>query len=482
MSALWQMSAVELAAAIRSRQVACREVMDAVLERVEQLDGRTNAFAFVDPDAARQGADAADRLVNSGVPLGPLHGIPVSVKDLISTAGMRTAYGSHAFSGQVPKVDAEAVARVRRAGGVVFGKTTTAELGCKITTDSPLHGTTRNPWNLERTSGGSSGGAAVATAMGFGPLAVTTDGSGSSRIPAACCGVIGLKPTLGAIPMELAADLFGGLSCIGAMARTAADIRLLFEVMSGPCSLDPLTLGKGSSPQLVRREGFDGLRVRWIRNIGDHAVDAEVERLTAAAVAQMAQAGARVVEGPNAFDWALDSCRILIRANQAARYGYLLNDWRDRLDPIAVQCLDEGLNQTREELAAAILERSALFRRVQALFDAADVLIMPTFAATPPLASQRADQPFSVAGAPARPLRTSWYSYGVPFNPTGHPAISVPCGRARDGMPVGLQIVGPWHGEHLLIDLAQAFEPLIGWREQWPDMALPSQAKQGGFA
>lgn len=479
MSELWQLPAVELAAAIRSKHVGCRELMDVVLDRIERLNGDTNAFAFIDPLAAQKAADEADAHVRSGAELGPLHGIPVSVKDLISTAGMRTTYGSHAFATQVPTVDSEAVARIRHAGGIVFGKTTTAELGCKITTDSPLHGTTRNPWNLERTSGGSSGGAAVATAMGFGPLALTTDGSGSSRIPAACCGVLGLKPTLGAVPMELAADLFGGVSCIGAMARTAADIRLIFDAMAGPSNRDPWTLGKRPAPVQASAGSFAGLRVCWIRTVGEHAVDPEVERLTVAAIARMADAGAQVVAGPSLFDWALDACRKLIRANQAARYGHLLENWRARLDPIAVQCIEEGLGQSRADLAAAMLERSALFRRVQALFDHADVLVMPTFAATPPRASQRADQPFSVAGTQAQPLRVSWYSYGVPFNPTGHPAISIPCGRASDGLPVGLQIVGPWHAEHLLIDLAQALEPLIGWRTQWPPIALPTPLNQG---
>ncbi len=479
MSELWQMPAVDLAASIRARQIGCRELMDAVLERIERLNGDTNAFAIVDPQAARKAADDADGLVRSGAELGPLHGVPVSVKDLISTAGMRTTFGSHAFATQVPTVDGEAVARIRRAGGIVFGKTTTAELGCKITTDSPLHGTTRNPWNLERTSGGSSGGAAVATAMGFGPLALTTDGSGSSRVPAACCGVVGLKPTLGAVPMELAADLFGGVSCIGAMARTAADIRLIFNAMAGPSRNDPWTLGQSHPPAQTAARSFAGLRVRWIKTVGEHAVDPDVERLTAAAIGQMADAGAHVVDGSASFDWALDACRKLIRANQAARYGHLLEKWRDRLDPIAVQCIEEGLSQSRAELSAAMLERTALFRRVQALFDDADVLVMPTFAATPPLASHRADQPFSVAGTPAQPLRASWYSYGVPFNPTGHPAISVPCGRASDGLPVGLQIVGPWHAEHLLIDLAQALEPLIGWRNQWPALAFSDSLNQG---
>lgn len=475
MKEAWQLSAVELAAAIRSRDVGCREVMDSVLGRIARLDGNTNAFAYVDPVAARQAADEADKAISAGAAVGPLHGVPVSVKDLIDTAGMRTALGSHAFSSKVPARDAEVVARIRRAGGIVFGKTTTPEFGCKITTDSPLHGTTRNPWNLDRTPGGSSGGAGVATAMGYGPLAVTTDGAGSSRIPAACCGVVGLKPTHGAIPMELAADLFGGLSCIGMMARTPADIRLLFGVMAGPYKLDPWTLGKGGdsvAPAARPKMGIGGLRIRWLKKVGNQAIDPEVERLTALAVAQMVDAGAVLVGASDAFDGSLDACRILIRASQAARYEHLLAAWRQQLDPITVQCIEEGLSQGPRELRQAILERTNLFRRVQALFDDADVLVTPTFASTPPLATQRADQPFSVAGAPPRPLRESWYSYCIPFNPTGHPAMSVPCGVAADGMPVGLQLIGPWHSEALLIDVSESMQSMTGWSTQWPRAAF----------
>jgi aspartyl-tRNA(Asn)/glutamyl-tRNA(Gln) amidotransferase subunit A len=475
LSEIWQMPAVELAGRIGRGDLSCREVMDAVLDRIERFDARTNAFALVDRDAARRAADRADRERAAGAPLGPLHGLPISAKDLINTAGMRTAHGSRAFAGNVPTTDAEAIARVRRAGGIVFGKTTTPELGCKILTDSPLHGVTRNPWNPDRTPGGSSGGAAVATAMGYGPLALTTDGAGSSRIPAACCGVVGLKPTLGAVPMELAADVFGGLSCIGVMARTAADVELLFSVIAGPSRLDPWTLGHGRGAIAARDaapQGFRGLRVRWIRTMGNPAIDPEVVRLTERTVASMADAGAVMLDGPHDFDWALDACRLLLRANQAARHAPLLEKWRELLDPVLVQGIEEGLDMSPAQMRQVVLERSALFRRVQVLFDDADLLVTPTFSATPPGVEQRADEPFGVAGAPPGPLRQSWYSYTIPFNPTGHPAVSVPCGVAADGMPVGLQLVGPWHSERMLVDLAQALEPVIGWRDRWPPLAV----------
>jgi aspartyl-tRNA(Asn)/glutamyl-tRNA(Gln) amidotransferase subunit A len=471
MAEIWQMTAVDLAAAIRTRKLSSREVMDAVLARIEALDGQTHAFATVDAQGARRAADAADRAVAAGEPLGPLHGLPVSAKDLIATAGLRTAQGSRLYADHVPTADAEVIRRVRAAGGIVFGKTTTPEFGCKIVTDSPLHGPTRNPWDLERTPGGSSGGAAAAVAMGFGPLALTTDGAGSSRVPAACCGIVGLKPTLGGVPMELAADMFGGLSCIGTMARTAADIRLLFDAIAGPCRLDPWTLHAGERRAAAPARGFDGLRVRHFRRMGNPGLDPEVGRLTDAMVSWMAQAGAQVQAGPDDLDWSLDACRILLRANQAARNGHLLAGKRDLMDPIAVQCLEEGLGLSLAQVNAALLERTALFRRVQALFEDADVLVMPAFGAPPLAVTHAADQPLAVGDAPPLPLRTSWYSYAIPFNPSGHPAISVPCGLAANGLPVGLQIVAPWHREDLLIGLAQVLETQFRWTDRWPPAA-----------
>lgn len=475
MSDVWKLSAIELAAGIRSGKLSSREVMETTIAQVERLDTQMNAFACIDRSAALAAADAADQARRDGhQPLGPLHGVPVSVKDLINTAGMRTAHGSFAFENNVPSEDAEAVARVRRAGGIVFGKTTTPELGCKILTDSPLHGVTRNPWDPSRTPGGSSGGAAVAVALGMGPLALTTDGAGSSRIPAACCGIVGLKPTLGSVPMELAADLFGGLSCIGVMARSTEDVALLYDVIRGPTPRDPWALGASDTrPSTPQPEPFRGLRIRWIRRMGNPGLEPAIDQLVSNAVDAMKSLDASVIHGPEDFDWSLDTCRLLLRANQATRNSHLLTERRDLLDPVLVAGLEEGLAMSSEQMRSAARERTALFRRVQHLFDDADVLVTPCFSATPPSVTHKANQGLSVNGAPALPLRDSWYTYTVPFNVTGHPAISIPCGFADDGMPVGLQMIGRWHAEHRLLHLATALQPLLGWRSPWPPIAEP---------
>ena len=233
-------TAVELAAALRAKTISAREVIDASLRRIADGQLGLNAFLTVCGERAREEAEAADAKMARGEPLGPLHGIPLSVKDLTTTAGVRTTYGSKLHAADaVPGMDAVAVARARAAGAIVVGKTTTPEFGHKAFTEGPLFGRTLNPWRDDVTCGGSSGGAAVALAARMGPLALGTDGGGSIRIPAACCGVVGLKATLGAIPNLQASDLFGANSCVGPMARNVRDVRMLFEVLAGPDVRDP---------------------------------------------------------------------------------------------------------------------------------------------------------------------------------------------------------------------------------------------------
>lgn len=474
MTEFWQKPATELAAAIRGKALSSRELVSATLDRIERLNGDTNAFALVDAEGALKAADAADAAVARGGDLGALHGLPVTVKDLVPTAGMRTALASYIFADNVPAQDAEAVARIRKAGGIILGKTTTPELGHKVLTDSPMHGITRNPWALDRTCGGSSGGAAVGVAMGFGPLAVSTDGAGSGRIPAACCGIVGLKPTVGGVPHETSPDLFGNLTCLGSMARTVEDTVLLHNVMAGPDARDPWSLGGSATPLTLAGDPLSilkGLRIRWMpRTVNDY-LDPDIEAHTAKAVEAMTDAGARLVDKPVSLDWSLDTALVLMRAYQAARSGHVLEKWRDKMDPTMVSALEEGLAQDIGTLQKALPERTALYRRVQAIFDHADILVTPTVAAPPPPVTQRADEPLVIDGKPLGPLRRTWYCYTIPFNPSGNPAMSVPCGFTKDGLPIGLQIVGPWHAEQRLVAVAAALQALMPWQGNWPALA-----------
>lgn len=478
MNDIWKKPAHELAGLIRERQLSSREVVGVFLDRIRRLDDPVNAFALVDEEKALRSAESADAELSSGICRGPLHGLPVHVKDLLPTAGMRTALGSVAFENNVPQTDAQAVARIREAGGIVIGKTTTPEFGHKVLTDSPLHGVTRNPWSPEHSPGGSSGGAAVAVAMGFGPLGVSTDGAGSGRIPAACCGIVGLKPTLGAVPHETSPDLFGSLTCIGSMARDVEDVVLLHNVMAGPDPRDPWSFGGRKAPLALADDPLAvlrGLRIMWLpRTVNGH-LDPNVEAHCSQAVSLMTEGGATLVEGPIQFDWALDQALVLMRSFQGTRFKTLLARWRDRMDPTTVASIEDGATLSAETVREALFARTDLLRRTQALFDQADVIVTPTVSVPALPATQRADEPLTVDGTPLGSLRENWYSYTIPFNPSGNPAISVPCGFAENGIPIGLQVVAPWHEEQRLVGVAAALSQLRPWRHTWPSLAVEAQ-------
>src|SRR3954447_1364341 len=265
-------SAAELTRLIAARKVSPVEVVDAVLERIERAQPALNAFITVCGEEARAAANEADAAVMRGETLGPLHGVPFAVKDLVNTAGVRTTFGSVALADNVPAADSPSVARLKAAGAVLVGKTTTPEFGHKCFTDAPLFGRTANPWDLSRTPGGSSGGAAAAVAAGLGPIGIGTDGGGSSRIPAACCGVVGFKQTLGLVPHDLTPDGFGNQSHITPMTRTVMDTALMLQAMAGPDPCDPHSLGL-PAPDFVgaaRPEGdLKGVRIGWGPPPGD---------------------------------------------------------------------------------------------------------------------------------------------------------------------------------------------------------------------
>lgn len=441
----------------RRRDFSPLEVLDDLLNRARGLEAY-NAFATIDAEGARMAARASDGA-------GALRGIPLSAKDLLNVKGMVTAFGSRTMANNVAARDCHAVAGLRSSGAVIFGKTTTPEFGHKVLTDSPLHGVTRNPWNPERSSGGSSGGAAVAVSLGLGPVAIASDGAGSARIPAACCGVYGLKPTLGLVAHDTTADVFNLMLYIGAMARHPADLLTALDAMSGPCGDDPWSVAAGRRPRAAAHSGdaLAGRRFVVVRRMFDHYLDPAVEGRLDAAIRFVEERGGVVRElPPGGFDWGNEAARRLMRANQYERYRHLLTTRRDELDPSFAQTLEEGRAVTVDELRAALGDRTALFRRVNALFGEADYLLTPTVTTTALPAIQDAQAPLVVDGKARGSLRDAWYVYTIPFNLTGHPAISMPFGFDAGGMPIGLQAVAPWYREADLVALAQAFDGLTG--------------------
>jgi len=458
--------------AFTSGKVAARDILEGLLERVERTKP-LNAIATLDADGARATADALDARRKRGDGFGALAGVPVSAKDLILTKGLRTAFASLTMKDNVPSRDAAAIAQWREADAVLFAKTTTPEFGHKVLTDSRLHGVTRNPWNPQHTPGGSSGGAAVAVAVGLGPIAMSTDGAGSGRIPAACCGIYGLKPTLGRVPHEVPPELFGQLTYLGVMARHPADLGAGLASMSRSHRDDPWTLAIGRSPFAWPHAGASnpiaGRRITVIRRMTGGYLDPDTEKRLEAAIAFLDRGGAKIREMDGRdVDWKLDVARIVMRANQIERFSDILKNRRADLDPSFAKTLDEGNAVDVVALRRALADRTTAYKSVQRLFADADLLLTPTIATPAPLATQDQFEPLVVDGKPLGDLRAAWYTYTIPFNMTGHPAISIPFGRARTGLPIGLQFVAPWYAEAHLIGLAEAFDAETGASAEFP--------------
>lgn len=465
--------ATEAAARIRERRLSPIDYTDAILARVAQLQPRLNCFATVATEQARAAARQAEAAVHSGAPLGPLHGVAVHVKDLFDTAGITTAHGSAVYAKNVPSRDNILVERLKAAGAIVIGKTTTPEFGHKGITDSPLFGTTRNPWNTDCAAGGSSGGAAAAVASGQGPLGLGTDGAGSIRIPAATCGVVGHKPTLGLVPFEQTSDSFANYAFAGPLARTVADAALMTRVLAGPADCDPWTV---QHPALAidtdwPAQRLDGLRVGCITHMANLAVDRDVAAATARTAALLRAQGAQVEDCADAIDWVEREGRILYMGGQAASYGGFEAEWGDQLDPSLRRFIAEGRKHTLIEYRQAQFARTRLFRAVQQLFTRYDLLLTPTL----PIAGLPADfqvgqDSITIEGTSTQSTRIGWSACVYPFNLTGHPALTLPSGFDRHGVPTGVQLVGRWWADNDLFRVGAQLERLAPWQAQRPPL------------
>jgi aspartyl-tRNA(Asn)/glutamyl-tRNA(Gln) amidotransferase subunit A len=463
---LCYMPATDLAVAIRTKQVSPVEVINAVLSRIEQLNPRLNAFCLVTDEAARQAARGAEQAVMRGEPLGPLHGVPVSIKDLVITKGIRTMRGSKLYEHDVPTEDAPVVERLRAAGAIILGKTTSPEFGFKGVTDSPVTGITRNPWHHERTSGGSSGGAGVAVATGMGPLAVGTDGGGSIRIPSSFCGIYGLKPHVGRVPVYPASTI-GDISHVGPMTRTVRDAALMLNAIAGSDDRDRLSLPTSHPDYLQATEGdIQGLRMAWSADLGFAVVDPEVKQIAAAAAATFSELGCHVDEINPGFDNPGEFFRYFFYVN----IGTMLQDYpgyERQIDPQLLANLAEVKGVSGQDYARVMLRRGAVFDKVQRLFATYDVLLCPTVA-VPPF-EVGIEGPTQIAGRAVD--RRIWIAMTPLFNLTGQPAATVPCGFTDEGLPIGLQIVGRRFDEVTVLRASAAFEAIRPWAHKRPPMS-----------
>jgi aspartyl-tRNA(Asn)/glutamyl-tRNA(Gln) amidotransferase subunit A len=463
MTQLPHLTAVELIAAYWSRSLSPVEVTRAVLERIDRLNPKLNAFVTLTPELALAQAHAAEQAYRAGN-AGPLAGVPISIKDLTPTKGIRTSRGALYSANWVPDYDAPFVERVYAAGAVMLGKTNTPELGWKGETTNRVFGSTHNPWRYGLTPGGSSGGAAAAVAFGLGPLAQGSDGAGSIRIPASFSGIFGHKPSFGLVP-QYPPSAVGDVSHMGPMTRTVTDSALLLNVTAGADARDRFSWSSGIDYVQALETPLPKLKIAYSRDLGVPIVEPEVAKLVDKAVKAFAEMGHDIVEAtpPVKDPYAING--LLWAAGMAGAFKDNLAELRDSFDPGRLAMIDWVQDKTAVDIAAAQVARNAYVDAMRTFMQEYDLLLTPTLPCTAfPVGL---DAPATVNGQVLKDL--SWTPYTYPFNLTGQPAASVPAGFTPDGLPVGLQIVGKFHDDVSVLHAALAFETARPWRDVWPD-------------
>lgn len=456
--------ATELARLIATRAVSPVEVMRTVLERAEALHPKLNAICTSTADHALERARAAEQAVMRGQALGPLHGVPTTIKDISFTKGVRTMAGSHVHADRVPEEDAPFVERLAAAGAISIGKTTVPEFGWKGCSQSPLTGISHNPWKHGMNAGGSSTGAAICAAAGIGPIHQGSDGAGSIRMPAGFCGVFGIKPSYGRVPYwPITNNDF--MSHVGPITRTVADAALMLEVMAGPDDRDFASLPDRPEGWLDQLDdGVRGLKVGFSPDLGHLRVDDEVAGPVRDAVRAFEELGCEVEEVDPGFGDHTEMELLLWSAHFAGNVGPFLERWEERMDQGLVACTRDGMRYSAAEYVRARGERLAFYDRVRSFFERYDLLLTPTL---------------SVAAFPAHLVIPEhwpqhpwdwlrWAGFSWPFNITWVPAATCPCGFTPDGRPVGLQIVAGRHRDLRVLQAARAFEEARPWADRRP--------------
>jgi Asp-tRNA(Asn)/Glu-tRNA(Gln) amidotransferase A subunit family amidase len=449
--------AYETAELIRRGELSPAEAVEEALVAIEGAEPLVNAFTVVRAEEALAEARALEGVAGRG----PLHGVPISVKDVVWTRGILTTNGTGAYAGFVPDEDAVVVERLRAAGAVVVGKTNNPELCLDGITQNELFGVTRNPWDPSCTPGGSSGGAGASVAAG-GPLAIGSDGGGSIRIPASFCGVAGLKPTLGLVPGTPGFRGWPTLSVKGPLARSVRDLELSLAVISGPDPRDPATVRVPPAPVPERP------RIAVSEDLGFAPLEPDVRAAFRAAVDRLADAGHALEEvRPETGDSA-DLWMAVASAEGHASHRHLLG----RLGPRAEEIVGGGARISASEYLDALEERARLTRGWLSFFERFDLLLTPTMQLTAfPVGEV---MPSEIGGEPVDRIRENWCAFLPALNLTGCPAASVPCGVDRRGLPIGLQIAGPRFGEASILRLAAAWEELQPWARQAPPLETPT--------
>ncbi|TAG44809.1 MAG: amidase [Betaproteobacteria bacterium] len=457
---LADLSAAELAAGFKVGTLSPVDALHAVFSRLDALNPKLNAICFEDRERSRSDARASELRWRAGSPLSALDGVPISIKDLILTQGWPTLRGSRTIDrNQAWSDDAPSVARLREAGLVIFGKTTTPEFGIKGTTDNTLTGITRNPWNLSKTPGGSSGGSAAAVAAGIGPLSIGTDGAGSVRIPAAFTGTFGLKPSFGRVPAWPLSP-FGTVAHLGPHTRTVTDAAMLMNVIAKPDPRDWTSLPYDAHDYTsTLQAGVKGLRIAFSPALGYvKNVHPEVAAATRAAAQALAQLGAEVDEIDPGFDDPIEITNKLWFIGSATLYNAMTDAQKALVDPALVWQAGEGNRITVPELQALTKRRGELGTLMRKFHTQYDLLVTPGVSV--PAFEAKASGEWELTTEKF----LGWTPFSYPFNLTQQPACVCPSGFSSDGLPLSMQIVGPMHGDALVLRAARAFETAQPWK------------------
>jgi amidase len=465
---LWRRSATELAAAIRRREVSCVEVMRAHLARIEAINPLLNAIVTLDAELGLRAAAAADAALGRDEAPGALHGLPMAIKDLEDTAGMRTTYGSPIYRDHVPAGDTLMVTRLRRAGAIVVGKTNTPEFGAGSQTFNPVFGATRNPYDRARTPGGSSGGAAAAVASGMVPFADGSDVGASIRNPASFCNVVGLRTAPGRVPAVPSASAWNPMGVLGPLARSVEDATLLLRAMAGPDPRAPLSLddppeafvlGAAVDPRAVR--------IAWSRNLGDLPVEPAVTAVLEDHRAALEAIGCAVEDVEPDLTGADEAFEVLRAVGYAQAFGPMLDSEGDQLKETIRWNTRVGLALTGADVARALGLQSEMYERMRALLERYDALALPVSQVAPFAVEQ--EWVTEIAGTPMGSY-LEWMRSCSRITTTAHPALSLPAGFTPEGLPVGVQLVGRQRGELDLLRLAAAIEQATGVGGRAPDL------------
>ena len=463
--------ATELRTLIATGQVSPVEATEQYLRRIESLDSRLNSYLTVSADEALESAKAAEQAVVRGDSLGPLHGLPISIKDLEMTGGIRSTSGSLVFKDRVPADDSLVVERVRKAGAVILGKTNTPEFGLLGHTENRLGDHCRNPWNTERTTGGSSGGAGASVAAGLCSLATGSDGGGSIRIPCSFCGVYGIKPTQGRVPRYTGVagpPVANQTSQSGPMTRTVRDSAMLLQVLAGQDPRDPASLRDEPADYAAAADrGVRGLRIAWSPDFGYGAVDPEVKEVASEAAQIFEELGCTVEETDLGLDQHFDTFWTIFTANIYVASGQLLEDNPEDLTWYARDCIERGMKVTGAEYTRALGEVDRLKARFADLYESYDLIMSPTVSTT---AFPVGEPPKTIGG---REVHWFWgyLPYTFPINLIGHPAASVPCGFSSERLPIGLHVIGRRGDEATVIAASAAFEQARPWIDYKPPVS-----------